>query len=93
LVNFFPFQEKIIDNVHYRKFSRFTNNDEMVWHRDKEDRYVKVLNDNDWEFQFDNELPFPLKEGSIYFIPKMKYHRVIKGKTDLELGIKKIVDN
>jgi len=42
-----------------------------------------------WQFQFNGSLPFELKTGRKFSIPKDMYHRVIKGKTDLVLKIKK----
>lgn len=90
LVKTFPFSENKINGIYFRKFSRFTKTSELVWHRDLEDRYVTVLNENDWYLQLDNELPFKLEFFKTYFIPKGVYHRVIKGKTSLRIGIKKI---
>lgn len=83
-----PYSNLKIGRFSYRKFSKFCDTGELVWHRDLKDRYVKVLNDCDWKFQYDNELPIDLNRGIIIFIPKMEYHRLIKGKTDLEIAIK-----
>jgi len=81
------FQENISDNKFKRVFSSDTSEKELVWHRDKENRIVEVINDSDWEFQMDNQLPIPLKKGVKLKIPKEVYHRVIKGSTDLEIII------
>jgi hypothetical protein len=83
-----PYNEQFKDGFYYRTFSCDLDNDELVWHRDKEDRIVEVLEESDWKFQMDNELPIKL-EGQI-FIPKNTYHRVIKGTKDLNIRIKKI---
>ena len=34
----FPFKEKINNGVYERTFSQDVDNDELVWHRDREDR-------------------------------------------------------
>jgi len=42
-----------------------------------------------WQFQFNGSLPFELTEGRKFKIHKDMYHRIIKGKTNLVLKIKK----
>ena len=37
--------------------------------------------------RMDNELPVSLEVGKTYFIPKLFYHRVLKGTTDLKIRI------
>ena len=72
-----------------RIFSSDVDSEELVWHRDKENRRVTVTEGEGWQFQFNGSLPFELTEGRIFDIPEGMYHRVIKGKTDLVLKIKK----
>ena len=85
----FPFTEKKIKkNIFIREFDNNVDSKELVWHRDKEDRIVEVLNNEDWFFQLDNELPKKL-EGRI-FIPKETFHRVIKGSGNLTIRITKL---
>jgi hypothetical protein len=80
-----PFREiKEGSNV-IRTFSSETDPESLVWHRDLRDREVTVLQETDWQFQFDNELPQLLKD--VIFIPKNIYHRVIKGTGELTLQI------
>jgi len=50
-----------------------------------EDRIVEVLNENDWEFQFDNQLPIRM-DGTIE-IKMGEWHRIIKGSTPLNVKI------
>ncbi len=38
-----PYNDKYIDGKTIRSFSRFVENTELIWHRDKKDREVKVL--------------------------------------------------
>ena len=79
------------ENISKYKFKRvFTENvdtEELVWHRDRCDRQVFVEESNGWMLQMDEELPQVLQEGQTYIIPKMVYHRVIKGTGDLKITI------
>ena len=83
----FPFKENIKQGIFERTFSQDVDKDELVWHRDREDREVEVVGKTNWMFQFDNELPFIMEEK--FFIPMGVYHRVIKGDGELKLKIKK----
>lgn len=84
-----PFDEFIGENKNrIRVFSEETDEKELKWHVDKEDRIVKSAHKTDWMIQFDNELPEVLKEGKEFFIPKGVYHRVIKGNGDLTVSVK-----
>ena len=40
-----------------REFSKDVNEMDLVWHQDKEDRKIEVLEGKGWKFQKDNELP------------------------------------
>ena len=85
----FPFTEKQIGKkIFLREFKRDVVSDELIWHMDREDRYVKVLKGKGWDLQLDNQLPQTMVEGKTYFIPKYTYHRVIKGTTDLVVEIR-----
>ena len=83
-----PFNEKISGNVRERTFSENTDEMDLKWHWDEQDRIVTPLHKTDWMLQFDNELPVKLIEGEEYFIPVGVYHRVIKGTGDLQLKVK-----
>ena len=80
-----PYSERRKDNLIVRTFSQDIDEEELVWHRDREDRQVTVLEETDWQFQFDNELPQVLK--NTIFIPKNTYHRLIKGTGELNVHI------
>jgi hypothetical protein len=84
----FPFKEKTQKNISIREFSSNVDSSELIWHKDKEDRIVEVLQNSNWMFQMDNELPKLLKDK--LFIPKETYHRVIKGNGDLVVKITKL---
>ena len=74
-----PFDEIQQGNIKKRIFHETISNHELKWHFDKNDREVKILESNGWRFQMDNDLPKVLKTGDSIFIPKNKYHRVLKG--------------
>ena len=84
-----PYSEKKEDGYTIREFSQDTPSFEFVWHRDKEDRIVEVLNNTDWKFQLDNKTPQVLSENKL-FIPKETYHRLIKGTGNLKVKIYKL---
>ena len=83
-----PFIEKSLGNNQYiREFSADIDTHELEWHIDREDRTIEIVENNDWQLQLDNKLPFLLKEK--IFIPKETYHRVIKGTGNLKVKITK----
>jgi len=76
-----------LDNRNIRTFFKDVNDEDLIWHTDKEDRNITVLEGKGWRFQRDNELPLELKEGDNIFIPKGQIHRILKGNTDLKIEI------
>jgi hypothetical protein len=82
-----PYTETLSDNISTRTFDQNVFEEELVWHRDREDRIVKALHLTDWQVQLENELPISLTE---IFIPKGLYHRVIKGTEDLTVEVTKL---
>ena len=84
----FPFKQFEEDNKTIRVFEETIDPDELIWHQDREDRLIKVIEANGWGYQLDNQLPLPLEEGQELFIPKMTYHRVIKGTGPLVVEVR-----
>jgi hypothetical protein len=82
-----PYTEEKNDNIIRRTFSNDVPINELTWHRDHEDRIVKVISETDWMIQFDNELPKKLNINETVIIPKNTFHRVIKGSGDLVVEI------
>ena len=70
-----------------RTFDSNVENEELVWHRDKKDREVTVLDGIGWKIQFEDKLPVDLKRGKLYNVKAMEYHRLIKGNKGLTLRI------
>jgi hypothetical protein len=73
------------DNYIIREFSQDIDELDLIWHMDDEDRTIIAIEETDWMFQFDDELPVSL--NSPISIPRHKVHRVIKGSGDLKLKI------
>ena len=67
----FPFEEKQIDQFNFiRTFSADVDEMDLIWHADKENRIITVLEGNGWKFQFDEELPIEMTEGKSISILK-----------------------
>jgi quercetin dioxygenase-like cupin family protein len=70
-----------------RTFSKDVDPMDLVWHQDKEDRTIVVIDGEGWAIQKDNQLPLELTEGDHIFIREGEVHRVHKGTTDLRIKI------
>tara|TARA_Y100001937_G_C6913050_1_gene238312 strand:- start:180 stop:479 length:300 start_codon:yes stop_codon:yes gene_type:complete len=93
----FPFKEKLIEeNKNFilveRTFEADVNQEDLIWHRDKEDRIIKVKEGKGWYIQIENELPKLMHANFIYTINNNTYHRIInKNRNKLIVEIKKIL--
>ena len=76
------------DQNNIREFSSNVDELDLVWHQDKEDRLVEVLEGEGWKFQRDNDIPVELKRGDVFEVKKEEWHRIFKGSTDLVIEIK-----
>ena len=86
----FPFKEKQINKqLFLREFSANVDEMDLIWHEDREDRIVHVLEGNKWKFQFDEQLPFEMLDGIDIIIPKGIIHRIIKGNGPLKIELHK----
>lgn len=85
----FPFTEVRQENTAIRRFSADTDAEELVWHRDHENREVTVVQSKGWYLQLDDELPVAMHPGDVFQIPQETWHRVIRrGNEDLIVKIK-----
>jgi len=83
-----PYKDTYIsDDERIRIFDSSIDEFDLVWHQDKRDRTVEVLEGNGWMFQFEDELPINMTPTTKIDVPKMKYHRVLKGTTPLTIKI------
>lgn len=84
-----PYSEiELSDNEIIRTFKISLADEDLKWHWDEENRIIEALHENDWMFQFDNQLPIKL-DGKIE-IESGVWHRLIKGNHDIKIRIKKI---
>jgi hypothetical protein len=67
-----------------RTFESTISDTDLLWHRDQEDRTLKVVGNTDWKIQLDNELP---KDIDGVKIEKYAWHRLIKGTGKLVIEI------
>mgnify|MGYP001455219385 CR=1 FL=1 len=90
-----PFEESIIEEteeyiVVQRSFDKSLSREELVWHRDKEDRELCLIEGEGWYLQFDNELPNLMQKNVSYKIPKATWHRITNtNETKLLISVKK----
>ena len=83
-----PYEEtQVAPNLKHRTFTEDADNSDLCWHRDREDRTVRVVEGEGWSLQLDNRLPMALVQGREYFIPEAVYHRLIKGNNTLIVEI------
>jgi len=83
-------EESLGNNTYIRTFLPSVPDEELKWHWDEEDRTVTPIEENDWEFQMDNELPIAFDRE--VFIPAGEFHRIIKGTTLLKVKIVKHIN-
>lgn len=84
-----PYQEIQQGEITVRTFKKDVQSDELVWHRDREDREVRVVKGSGWHFQKEDRLPILLRAGDVIQIKKEEWHRILKGSTDLIVEIRK----
>ena len=85
-----PYKEELISDGMIRTFEQNVDHEELVWHRDKKDRAVVVLEGNNWQLQFENQLPIKLEQNKSYYIKRETFHRVLKGNGPLKISIKEL---
>ena len=86
----YPFNEELVsENVYRRTFAEGVDDDELIWHRDHEERVITVVESNGWKFQAENELPIYLTPGDQVTVKAEEWHRVIKGEGNLVVEVHK----
>jgi len=72
-----PFSEtQLPSGARLRTFSSGLTHEELVWHRDRDHRLVRVVEGQGWSLQVDNSLPVVLEVGSVEPIPAEVWHRL-----------------
>jgi hypothetical protein len=80
-----PYKDVLIDDTLIREFDESIDPVELMWHRDNESRIIQSVENTDWKFQLENQLPIEIK-GEI-FIPRGVWHRIIKGTGSVKVKI------
>ena len=75
------------DEYIIREFDENIDPIELMWHRDDEDRLIEAIEPTDWLVQLDNQLPVSMNQP--IFIPRLIWHRTIKGTGKLKIKINK----
>ena len=70
-----------------RKFPNDTEAEDLLWHRDRENRLIEHVSGTGWSFQYDNELPIPIEPNHCIDIPAGAWHRIHRGSDDLIIKI------
>jgi hypothetical protein len=68
-----------------RIFKSDIESEDLIWHRDLEDRILYPVGETDWLIQMDNELPKSIEPGT--YIQAGVWHRLIKGSGELRVRI------
>lgn len=90
-----PFKEVILEEkseylLVQRTFNGDLDEEELIWHRDKEDRELILIEGEDWYVQLDNELPRLMSKDASYKIPRSTWHRIInKNRNNLVINVRK----
>ena len=58
---------------------------------DKKSRFLKVLEDSDWHFQFTGEKPKKMIKGTVIHISRLVKHKMIKGTTKLTVQVLEVL--
>jgi len=80
-----PYSEIKEKEYAIRTFSQDLDENELKWHRDREDRIVVPMHETDWLFQRENHLPEAIKDKIL--IKEGEWHRILKGTGDLTVKI------
>jgi hypothetical protein len=83
----YPFEQIEQDGKLVRTFSPDVDLEELKWHQDLNDRKVTVIESGGWLFQMEDELPNKLSNAEQILIPKLVWHRVIRGEGNLIVEI------
>lgn len=85
---FLPFTENKQEDHFLRTFDEQVDEIDLLWHRDLEDRIIKSTKHTDWKVQLEDQLPQDVNKD--IFIPRLHWHRLIKGTDDLTLKLIKL---
>jgi mannose-6-phosphate isomerase-like protein (cupin superfamily) len=82
-----PYSDMPSSRGFFREFSSEVDELELVWHRDHRDRTITVLSGEGWAIQMDDCMPVILTVGDVVQIPRATFHRVLKGRGNLQVQV------
>jgi quercetin dioxygenase-like cupin family protein len=83
-----PYTETRVSNDRMlREFSEHVSQGELEWHMDRRSRRVTIKEGWGWKLQLESGLPFEIRPGETYFIPKESWHRLLRGNGKLRIVI------
>lgn len=83
----YPFEQIEKEGKLIRTFNPDVDSEELKWHQDLKDRKVTIIESGGWSFQMDDGLPNKLSNTEQIVIPKLVWHRVIRGDGQLVVEI------
>jgi len=83
---------KLTHKLFFREFSKKVDQGDLVWHKDKNNRNIRVVDGSGWYIQFENHIPRKLRVGESINIKAKTYHRILKENdcTNLVLEIEEM---
>lgn len=86
-----PFQDiQLSASELIRTFDSNVDESELKWHQDNEHRIISVVEGYNWKIQFENKIPTTLSPLESIEIPRLEWHRLIKGSGNLVVKITKV---
>jgi quercetin dioxygenase-like cupin family protein len=82
-----PYSDQPGSEGFFREFSCHVEESELVWHRDHRDRTITVVSGEGWAIQMDDCMPVVLTVGDVVQIPRATFHRVLKGRGNLQVSV------
>ena len=83
----YPFEQIEKEGKLIRIFNPDVDSEELKWHQDLNDRKVTIIESGGWSFQMEDNLPNKLSNAEQIIIPKLVWHRVIRGEGNLIVEI------
>jgi hypothetical protein len=81
----------ITNTCFVKKFNSGVDDEEFDYHYDKNSRFIKVLEDSDWLFQFTGEQPKKMIKGTVIHVSRLVQHKMIQGTTNLTVQVLEVL--
>jgi len=81
----------ITNTCFIKKLNVNVYDEDLTNHRHKNSRFLKVLEDSDWHFQFVGEEPKKMIKGTVIHISRLVKHKMIQGTTNLTIQVLEVL--